>query len=88
MSTRRKPPHGDPRKRGIVPQDRDGDGHNVVILEGPDGPVVERVCVLVARSFIGECPEGHRLEHVNGNLGDDRAVNLRYVPAGGGKAGE
>jgi len=64
---------------GIVPQDRDSDGHNTVILEGPDGPVVERVCDLVARSFLGPCPQGHRVEHVNGDLSDDRAANLRYV---------
>lgn len=80
MSTRRKPNHGDPRKSGMVPQNRDSDGHNVVILESPDGPVVERVCDLVARSFLGPCPAGHRVEHVNGDPGDDRAVNLRYVP--------
>ena len=77
MSKRRKLPrdHGD-----LVPQTRDSEGHNTVILEGPDGPSVRRVCELVAEAFIKPCPPGHRVEHINGDLADDRAANLHYVP--------
>jgi hypothetical protein len=82
VSKRRKPYHGDPRKGAIVPQARDSDGYATVILEGPDGPAVERVCDLVLRAFRGPCPEGHRAEHINGDVTDDRLVNLRYVAIG------
>ena len=80
MSNRRKLRSGSDDENP-VPHVRDSEGHNVVILEHPvNGPAVERVCELVLRSFSGPCPPGHRVEHVNGDLGDDNLTNLRYVP--------
>ena len=71
MSTRRKQCHGDPRKGSIVPQTVDSEGHSTVLLEGPNGPAVERVCDMVLRSFRGPCPPG--------DLRDDNLTSLRYV---------
>lgn len=34
---------------------------------------------LVAAAFIGPCPIGHEVNHINGNKGDARAENLEYV---------
>jgi hypothetical protein len=35
---------------------------------------------LVAEAFIGPCPSGHKLVHLNGNYLDNRRANLAYVP--------
>ena len=41
------------------------------------------VCVhrLVAKAFIGECPRGHVVHHLNGVRTDNRADNLQYRDA-------
>jgi hypothetical protein len=35
---------------------------------------------LVAEAFIGPCPPGHKLVHLNGDGLDNQRVNLAYVP--------
>lgn len=35
---------------------------------------------LVAEAFIGPCPPGHELVHLNGDGLDNRRMNLAYVP--------
>jgi hypothetical protein len=40
----------------------------------------EYVHQLVAEAFIGPCPPGHKLVHLNGDSLDNRRVNLAYVP--------
>jgi hypothetical protein len=35
---------------------------------------------LVAEAFIGPCPPGHKLVHLNGDGLDNRRANLAYVP--------
>ncbi len=37
-----------------------------------------RVHQLVMRAFVGECPEGMEVRHLNGNHADNRRVNLQY----------
>lgn len=49
-------------------QEPDPDEHN------------EYVHQLVAEAFIGRCPPGQKLVHLNGNGLDNRRVNLAYVP--------
>lgn len=49
-------------------QEPDPDEHN------------EYVHQLVAEAFIGPCPPGRKLVHLNGNGLDNRRVNLAYVP--------
>ena len=40
----------------------------------------EYVHQIVAETFIGLCPPGHKLVHLNGIFSDNRLVNLAYVP--------
>jgi hypothetical protein len=40
----------------------------------------EWVHQLVAEAFIGPCPPGRKLVHLNGSRSDNRLVNLSYVP--------
>jgi hypothetical protein len=48
----------------------------------PSGPDEEGEYMhqLVAEAFIGPCPPGHKLVHLNGDGLDNRRANLAYVP--------
>lgn len=35
---------------------------------------------LVAEAFIGECPKGFEVDHVDRNRGNNKIENLRYIP--------
>lgn len=81
MSNRKRlPSRGGDDGGHLLPTMRDTEGHNTVVLVGPDGPVIKRVCDIVAEAHIKPRPPGHQVEHINGDLSDDRAVNLRWVP--------
>lgn len=34
---------------------------------------------LIARTFLGNCPDGFEIDHINRNRSDNRVENLRYV---------
>lgn len=34
---------------------------------------------LVMLAFVGECPDGHQVNHINGDKSDNRLVNLEYI---------
>lgn len=36
---------------------------------------------LIMRAFVGECPEGYEVDHINFKQDDNRLENLRYLPA-------
>jgi len=48
--------------------------------EPEPGEHTEYVHQLVAEAFIGPCPPGQKLVHLNGIFSDNRLVNLAYVP--------
>lgn len=51
-------------------------GHlSVVLKHGSNGIPVHQ---LVAATFIGECPNGYEVLHINGDPSDNRVCNLRY----------
>jgi len=37
---------------------------------------------LVALAFLGECPHGYEVDHINGDRSDNRIENLRWFPIG------
>jgi len=48
-----------------------------------DGKRVQcRIHTLVAAAFIGPCPEGHEVDHIDGNKWHCTPSNLEYVPYG------
>lgn len=53
------------------------DGHIKVVLRTDEQRVVSRIVIL---AFVGKCPEGYVVGHVNGDNSDNRLENLRYVP--------
>ena len=81
--------HGHSREKGYVMQAAlagggggrsEGGQYLAVSLHHRNGR--QRCCLihrLVARAFIGPCPKGHHVDHLNANKTDNRAENLEYV---------
>lgn len=53
-------------------------GYRYVNLKDDSGQHLCRVCRIVATAFIGECPRGFQVRHLNGFSADDRLENLVY----------
>lgn len=67
-----------PRLLAIHP---DGSGYSQVVLYGPTRDrrrFTKRVHRLVLLAFVGPCPEGMEVRHLNGNRSDNQLANLAY----------
>lgn len=64
------------KERILRPGKYDKSGHvSVVLGHGQSSSPVHQ---LVAEAFLGKCPNGQEVLHVNGNPTDNRIENLRY----------
>lgn len=63
----------------ILKPNRDPAGYLIVGLSWYGVATYTRVHRLVAATWIGPCPPGLEVDHVNGDRADNRAENLRYV---------
>ena len=62
----------------ILRQSRRGDYLKVTLCKYPIKTQVS-IHTMVARAFLGPCPEGHEVNHKNGIKSDNRDSNLEYV---------
>lgn len=54
-------------------------GYPLVVLCVCGQPKSYMVHRLVAEAFLGPAPEGHEVDHINGDRQDNRALNLRWA---------
>lgn len=79
MSIPRANSRGIPVLERIHKQQVDKWGYHYLFLHCNGRKSTRNVHVLVAGAFIGPRPEGYDTDHVDGNKGNNRADNLRYV---------
>lgn len=70
----------DCKRAGVeIKQTFDAEGHPTVTLQHRNGgTVVKRVCDLVATAFLPPKPEGAMLVHIDGDVTNNKATNLRW----------
>lgn len=68
-------------KGGILKPAPDDRGYLKVKLYKNGGKSTHQVHRLVMRAFVGECPDGYEVDHVDWNPKNNRLSNLRYLPA-------
>lgn len=66
------------KSRVITPRLTDNGYHSVRVTKGKAN-VPRHVHALVCRTFIGLCPRGSEVDHINRVKTDNRVANLRYV---------
>lgn len=71
-----RPSRSAPTGRVVVPHI---DGYAQVTLFKDGTRNVHLVHRLVAGAFLGSCPKGKQVNHINGDKGDNRSMNLEYV---------
>jgi hypothetical protein len=57
----------------------DPDGYNSVTIRVSGKVRCHRAHRLIAEAFLGICPEGHCVDHINKKRLDNRVANLRYL---------
>jgi hypothetical protein len=63
-----------PRKPSVTPT-----GYHVIVYRLPSGkPVGRYVHRMVMETFVGQCPNGMSVSHINGDNSDNRLDNLVY----------
>ncbi len=63
-----------PRKPSVTPT-----GYHVIVFSNPGTKHIGRyVHRMVLETFVGSCPEGLEVSHLNGDNSDNRLSNLRY----------
>jgi hypothetical protein len=66
--------------RLLLKQKVDREGYREVTLVRPDRkPWHARVHRLVMLAFVGPCPDGMEVDHINADRADNQLTNLRYV---------
>jgi hypothetical protein len=68
--------------RGVgrpMPWHQRASGHVYVALSRAGGGRTRPVHVLVARAFIGLCPPGHEVDHIDFNPANNHYTNLQYL---------
>jgi hypothetical protein len=67
-------------KKILKPEKMDK-GYLRVALYNPDTKIKKRIMVhaLVANAFIGDCPDGYQIDHVDTNKENNKVSNLEYV---------
>ena len=69
----------DPSPIREMSQQDNGNGYKFVVLMD-DGDRHQRyIHQLVAEGFIGDCPEGEEVRHLNGDRDDNRIENIEYA---------
>lgn len=66
------------RGRVFRPQDN-GDGRKFIILSKDGVHQIWKVHRVITAAFLGSCPEGLQVNHINGDPSDNRICNLEYV---------
>jgi hypothetical protein len=66
---------GPPRRVGLY---RDNKGYYQAQIPQDGRRAVERVHRLIARAFLGECPPGNQVRHLDGNPANNNVSNLSY----------
>lgn len=68
-----------PYMQRILNQPCQGHGYPTVGLSRKSKTIMVKVHQVVARVFIGPCPEGMTVDHINNDKTDNRVENLEYV---------
>src|SRR5262245_31077449 len=70
-----------PRRASVTPG-----GYQVVVFLTPNGRIGRYIHRMVLETFVGPCPSGKEVSHLNGDSMDNRLTNLTYETSKENKA--